>query len=174
MGKEREMSDDEKNFIEDTLRSHNNLEVEENEKDDSHVKIVDTKKKKRTPGYKNPTHWLIAFSSLPILAIAAFFIMLMRAEQYLGGRGTIDYLVENNHGVQGEMIKKVAQEAGQEWLPTFLLVYEYRITIVSVLIALFLIIVITFVLIDAKRHKKKTQSEENKENDKNSEDGLND
>lgn len=159
----KEMSDEQQQFIEDALKPHKDLETKKN-KSKQEVKIVKVKRK-RVPGYKNPTHWMIAFTSIPVLLVAGFFILLMRAEQYLGGKDTLEYLVEHNKGQEGEMINQVAQQAGQGWLPGFLTVYEYRIPIVTVIIAVFLILVVGFVLIDSKLHPKEKDvivTEENK------------
>lgn len=157
----KEMSDDQQQFIEDTLKPHKDLEVKKN-KAEKDVKVVKIKKNK-IPGYKKASHWMVAFTSIPILLVAGFFILLMRAEQYLGGRETLDYLVEHNNGQEGEMISQVAKQAGQGWLPGFLTVYEYKIPIVTAIIAIFLIIVILFVLIDSKIHAKKEKEESLKE-----------
>jgi len=163
----RELNDEQKQFIEDTLKSHEDLEmaVSEGNSDKEKVKIVKVKKE-RVPGYKNPVHWLIAVTSLPVLLVIGFFALLMRAEQYLGGKETLDYLVEHNKGEEGRMIREVAVQAGQGWLPGFLTVYEYRTAIVAALIALFLVIIIMFVLIDNKIHTKKDSAvDDNKENE---------
>lgn len=164
----RELNDEQKQFIEDTLKSHEDLEmaVSEDNSDKDKVKIVKVKKE-RVPGYKNPLHWLVAVTSLPILLIIGFFALLMRAEQYLGGKETLDYLVEHNKGEEGKMIREVAVQAGQGWLPGFLSVYEYRTAIVAVLIALFLIIIIMFVLIDNKIHAKKDSAVDDNEKNEN-------
>lgn len=154
----RGFSEEERKFVEETLSSHRNLEVK-TDSESNKTKVVKVKPPK-TPAYKNPYRWFIALASLPVLLVGGFFVLLMRAEHYLGGSETLDYLVKNNRGETGEMIAEVAENAGQSWLPNFLIVYEYRMPIVIAVVSVFLVILLSFVLIDNYRHSRKEESEQ--------------
>lgn len=154
---DRELSSDEKSFVEETLSSHRNLDLEVDEETNT-VKVVKTSQAK-VPGYKNPFRWFIAIASLPVLLVGAFFVLLIRAENYLGGKQTLQYLVENNYGETGEMIAQVAENAGQGWLPEFLVIYEYRMPIIVAVVVIFLAILLTYTLVDNWRYKKKQEKE---------------
>lgn len=121
-------SEQELDFIENALSTRQDLELSEERVDDnkgkSHVKPVIRKTvQSSTPGYKKTSHWIAALFILPFLLVGVFYLFLLNAQSFLGGKGTLDWLANSHYGNE---IADTAAKSGFTWLPTFLEIYAYR------------------------------------------------
>lgn len=152
----RELNDEQKEFIQETLSTQEDYEIDETEEE---LKIVKVEKPKKVPAYKDPKRWFIAIAALPIILIGFFFVLLGRVKQLLGGSEVIELMVKAKNGGEKEMISQGFEQAGHSWVMNFLVVYEYRWIIVIALVVVWLGILILSVFLDSKKYGKEKETE---------------
>lgn len=152
----RELNDEQKEFIQETLSTQEDYELDETEEE---LKIVKVEKPKKVPAYKDPKRWFIAIAALPIILIGFFFVLLGRVKQLLGGSEVIELMVKAKNGGEKEMISQGFEQAGHSWVMNFLVVYEYRWIIVIALVVVWLGILILSVFLDSKKYGKEKETE---------------
>lgn len=145
----REMSEDEREFVDDILATNSRLEVTEE------GKVTEKPKKKRIPFYKNPAHWIGTFILLPVLVSALILMASFRADAYLGSE-SLSWLTTQE--LNDDFIKLVT-DAGFGWLPGFIHIYAYRWFIIVGVFAVCFSIAGLIMYFDRKKHPEEEDSE---------------
>lgn len=143
MAKRRELTEEELEFLQETLDVQDDLEISE---DNDEIKIVERPKVKykKTPAYKNPVHWVVGLILAPVLLSGAFMFFLLRLETIFGA-GSLEWLTGSD---SGKLVKDTASEMGFTWLPQVLEIYENRWLIVGAIFTVFFILAILVIVYD--------------------------
>lgn len=183
----KNLSEEELAFIEKTLEAQDEIEVKH---DTSSSEVLFKKveriapKKRKTPAYKNPMHWVAGFILAPVLFSGAFMFLIFRVEAMFGS-GTLQWFAEDP---TGEEVKNIATAMGITWLEPLINLYSNRWLIVAGLFTVFFVVAIIVILYDnvfrprmmirkerkakekvLKRQATKQKSEEDGETEKNEE-----
>lgn len=166
MAQREHYSDNELEFIQQALDGRDDLDLDADGMDEGITPVVRQRRPPQggapKPAYRSLTHWMVAFFVLPFILTGTFFVFLLSAENFLGGKATLDWLAGRGFG--GEVAKS-ASEAGYSWLPTFLTIYNYRFPIMVACFVICLTIVGILMFKDNQRQNRAEAIEAAEAND---------
>lgn len=154
----RDLTELEKDFIENQLKEKNNVEIIEKE---DYIEIIELKKPKFDT--KNfflfrPTFWVTIILIIPFIITAFIMTTIIRIESFLGA-DSLKWLSSNN---MSDQIQQVSQESGISWLPMFLDIYPNIGIIIGVIFAVFIILAAIVLIINFLIKDKKNKKDEEK------------
>lgn len=150
------LNNSEKDFIEGILQNKDDVVTSEDDKG-LIIKKAKKKKSKKTPAWKKPSSWAAAVFILPFIFTGALLFILGRVEKLVGGKESLQWFVDN--GVDSN-IQELLSQAGFEWFPQFVEVYQNRGIIIAAAFTVCILIVVALVIYDINKNREEEETNE--------------
>lgn len=147
----RNLSEEERAFIESTLSSRDDVEFYDTDDGDVVFDTIQHVPEKRRNIFKSMYFWIVVVMTIPTILVGLMAVYFGRIAAMFGGTEVLDAIAEE--GVSSEA-QTLLDTAGLTWFPQFLEVYDMRWFIGAGVFTVFLLIAAVLLFIELYRSKK--------------------